>query len=174
MSSDNPYSAPSVDPTMPPPETGDSILATRGDRFLGAFIDGLVNFGLMLLLFAGLFAAGRVSSFGEFGATDTIYSVITSVGVFAAYVAINWSFMANSGQTIGKKVAKTKAVKMDDQYATVTNLAFKRYAFMHFIGLIPVAGGILSLINVCFIFRKDRRCLHDLIAGTKVIKIQSP
>jgi uncharacterized RDD family membrane protein YckC len=32
------------------------------------------------------------------------------------------------------------------------------------------SGAILYLIDVLFIFRDNRRCLHDLLAGTKVIQ----
>jgi uncharacterized RDD family membrane protein YckC len=36
---------------------------------------------------------------------------------------------------------------------------------------IPLLGGLFSLVNVCFIFRDDRRCIHDLIADTIVVKV---
>ena len=32
------------------------------------------------------------------------------------------------------------------------------------------AGGLFSIVDICFIFRDDRRCIHDLIAGTQVVK----
>ncbi len=32
-------------------------------------------------------------------------------------------------------------------------------------------GSILMLTNVLFIFRSDRRCIHDLIADTKVVRL---
>ena len=35
---------------------------------------------------------------------------------------------------------------------------------------IPVAGGIFALADLLFIFREDRRCLHDHIAGTRVVR----
>jgi uncharacterized RDD family membrane protein YckC len=34
------------------------------------------------------------------------------------------------------------------------------------LGFIP----FYSLVDVLFIFRDDRRCIHDLIAGTKVVE----
>ncbi len=39
------------------------------------------------------------------------------------------------------------------------------------IGMVPYVGGIYGLIDSLFIFREDRRCVHDLIAGTKVVDI---
>ena len=35
--------------------------------------------------------------------------------------------------------------------------------------LLVTKGQTLGLIDVLFIFRSDRRCVHDLIAGTKVV-----
>ena len=35
---------------------------------------------------------------------------------------------------------------------------------------IPCLGAIYALVNVLFIFGDERRCLHDLIAGTKVVE----
>ena len=34
---------------------------------------------------------------------------------------------------------------------------------------IPYLGAVIWLANGLFIFRDDRRCIHDLIAETKVI-----
>jgi uncharacterized RDD family membrane protein YckC len=38
------------------------------------------------------------------------------------------------------------------------------------IGAIPYLGGIYGLVDALFIFRDDRRCVHDHIAGTRVVK----
>jgi hypothetical protein len=35
---------------------------------------------------------------------------------------------------------------------------------------IPVAGPFLSLIDSGFIFSKQKRCAHDYVAGTMVVK----
>jgi len=39
------------------------------------------------------------------------------------------------------------------------------------LGAVPMIGNVFTIVNYCFIFRADRRCLHDLIAGTKVVKV---
>lgn len=38
-----------------------------------------------------------------------------------------------------------------------------------FIGRIPLAGPIFKLVNALFIFGEERQCLHDKLAGTKVL-----
>jgi uncharacterized RDD family membrane protein YckC len=37
-------------------------------------------------------------------------------------------------------------------------------------GQIPVVGQIFSFINILFIFTKEKRCIHDLVAKTKVVQ----
>jgi uncharacterized RDD family membrane protein YckC len=38
-------------------------------------------------------------------------------------------------------------------------------------GVIPYVYVVVGLIDSALIFRRDRRCLHDLIAGTKVVAV---
>jgi uncharacterized RDD family membrane protein YckC len=35
-------------------------------------------------------------------------------------------------------------------------------------------GGLLAVVDVLFVFRRDRRCLHDLVAGTRVVRTDWP
>jgi hypothetical protein len=37
------------------------------------------------------------------------------------------------------------------------------------IGLLPLVGWIVKTVDILFIFRNDRRCIHDMIANTMVI-----
>jgi len=46
-----------------------------------------------------------------------------------------------------------------------------RYALVQASVLLPLVGKASRLIDTIFIFRENRRCLHDLIAGTRVVKI---
>jgi uncharacterized RDD family membrane protein YckC len=43
---------------------------------------------------------------------------------------------------------------------------------MQGVGVLPFVGPLLSIVNVLLIFRDDRRCGHDLIAGTRVVKLR--
>jgi uncharacterized RDD family membrane protein YckC len=38
-------------------------------------------------------------------------------------------------------------------------------------GALPCIGPFYSLADILCIFREDRRCLHDHIAGTKVVQV---
>ena len=48
-----------------------------------------------------------------------------------------------------------------------------RYLPLQAVGQIPILGVVVGLLNPLLIFRADRRCLHDHIAGTKVVLAQS-
>ena len=45
-----------------------------------------------------------------------------------------------------------------------------RCATAMYVGVIPFLGRLLSLIDLLLIFRDDKRCGHDLLAGTRVVK----
>lgn len=170
MATENPYEAPTVNEVMAETPQATAELAGLGDRFAGALIDGLINAAFVALLIFGAIAAGLIGSFAEFGELGFLPSLAFSIFSFAFYIGINWKFLSTSGQTIGKKVAKTRIVTMDGRVPSMVDLVGKRYAFFSLIGLIPFVGGLLSLVNILFIFGSERRCLHDLLAGTRVIK----
>lgn len=39
------------------------------------------------------------------------------------------------------------------------------------VGSIPFVGRLALLIDVCLIFRADKRCGHDLVAGTHIVQV---
>ena len=76
------------------------------------------------------------------------------------------------GQTIGKLLLQMRIVLADDD----TKAGFMRAVIMRgmipaLISTLPFIGFAFTLFNVAFIFRADRRCIHDHIAGTKVVRI---
>ena len=58
----------------------------------------------------------------------------------------------------------------DGQIISLGKVFGLRYVPIQIASVIPAIGNILPLLDVLFIFREDRRCLHDFIAGTKVVK----
>lgn len=84
---------------------------------------------------------------------------------------LNVKLLIKNGQTIGKKIFKIKIVDLDNILPNKLSLS-KRYTIYLFIQHIPIIGSILHIINLLFIFGKEKRCIHDRIANTKVIKCQ--
>ncbi len=80
------------------------------------------------------------------------------------------------GQTIGKRLLGIRIVRNLDG----SNPGFARAWLLRSLGvgligtlaalILPMLGNVFSIVNYAFIFRADRRCLHDLIADTKVVK----
>ena len=54
--------------------------------------------------------------------------------------------------------------------ANIFKIIFLRSLPFSLLAWIPVFGMLLSFIDILFIFREDRRCLHDKFAGTIVLK----
>lgn len=42
---------------------------------------------------------------------------------------------------------------------------------MMLVGIIPYVGLVVPLVDAVMASRKDQDCLHDLIAGTQVVKV---
>jgi uncharacterized RDD family membrane protein YckC len=58
---------------------------------------------------------------------------------------------------------------LDGTQATFSTILLKRMLPIQVVGIIPSVGSIIAgLVNPLFIFGKDKRCLHDYIAKTKV------
>lgn len=84
--------------------------------------------------------------------------------------------IAVRGQNVGKLVVGVRVVRAD----TGGPAGFMRGVVLRFslpVTLIIVLNGFFLLgfvflvVDYAFMFRDDRRCLHDLMAGTKVVKM---
>lgn len=183
MSEENPYTPPVNQVENPPIQSAvpsSHNYASLGARFLGKLIDVLIMIPLGLVIGIGyalvsppkVIAVEKTSDLFSMGATGYGYgeTLLLAVLGIAAYIGIQWTFWASTGQSIGKKVMKTQVVNLDGSQASAKTIALKRYAIMSLIANVPVAGSLVSLIGVLLIFRRDRNCLHDDIAKTRVVK----
>jgi len=90
---------------------------------------------------------------------------------FAIYLVMNGYLLHKRGQTIGKWALGIKIVSVkNNKILPLWKVFFIRYIPQVLAATIPFVGSILTIVNGLFIFRKDKRCVHDYIAGTKVIK----
>ncbi len=75
------------------------------------------------------------------------------------------------GQTIGKRVLRTKVVKADGNPAVGAGPACGRAAIYALSPLVPLVGWLFDLVNELWLTWDPRRqCLHDRAAHTVVIK----
>ena len=75
--------------------------------------------------------------------------------------------LTRDGQTIGKKLLDIRIVDVE----TGQNAGFGSNVVMRaWVNALLNAIPLYGLVDILFIFRQDRRCIHDLIAGTRVVK----
>ena len=151
----------------------DLELANRWVRLGAQIVD---NIFCMLLMIPGLIwmVIGIVSQQATDPNQIDWVPLVGAVGLICLGVLIVlgiqiWQ-LTTRGQTVGKRLLGIRIVKYTDDSAPGFVGAFIMRALIPgFIGAIPWVGGLFSLVDICFIFRDDRRCIHDLIAGTKVV-----
>lgn len=74
------------------------------------------------------------------------------------------------GQTLGKLLVGTHIVRnADGGRAGFVKAVLLRSLLFYIIGGMPLVGMIILIADGLMIFRQDRRCLHDLVADTKVM-----
>jgi uncharacterized RDD family membrane protein YckC len=79
-------------------------------------------------------------------------------------------FVYRNGQTIGKKLVGIKVARTDGSRATLGRIFWLRYLLNTVITLVPGLGGLYALVDILMIFGEARRCCHDYIADTIVIR----
>jgi uncharacterized RDD family membrane protein YckC len=171
-SNPNPYASPTFVDDKAPRKFGGE-LASRGNRFLGALIDGLIllpiSFGAGVVLGIALVASGVDPQGIQFSIIAAVVGGCLGAG---AFLAVHGYLLATRGQTVGKMIMKTQIVSSDSgELLPLGTLILKRYVPLWVIASIPYVGGLVALANVLAIFRENHKCLHDEIAGTKVIQL---
>ncbi len=165
MTDENPYATPEAEITAP--DDGSGELASLGARFGGAVIDGLIAIATIwpAMYLLGMFDRALD---GQQSIEDIVGGAVLG---FALFLLINGYLLANRGQTVGKMLVKTRIVSVEDKkILPLWKLILLRYVPVSVVAYVPLIGPILNLVNVLIIFRDDRRCGHDHIAGTVVIK----
>ena len=146
-------------------------LAGRGRR-LGAYIIDTIIAGIVLIAVAyfnpGPLGVTMLDIMRE--PTTQQMSTAGSIWFLIIIMAINSYLLVTKGQTLGKRMLGIRIVDAaSNGAATAVKLLGLRYVLVLLVMAIPIIGQLLGLIDVLFIFRSDRRCVHDLIAGTKVV-----
>jgi len=165
----NPYAPPQAAVLDIADPAAGAVLADRGTRLGASILDGLIV-GVMVYL--PLIVATLVTGASQDVSAErpdlsglAIGSIVALAG-FVVWLAITIKFMIANGQSIGKKACGIKVVRRDGSRASVSRLIWLRNVVNGVLGLIPLYG----FIDALFIFGEARRCLHDHIADTIVVK----
>lgn len=168
----NPYAPPQA--AIAAPLAGGSLeLATLGQRLGASMLDSLIAVLCVIPAIIGIAMMDGSTSespppvaLGLFGLTGLL---------FLGLLIWNLVLLATRGQTIAKKWLGIRIVTFPEgANPGGVKTILLRLLVNGLIGAVPLLGPIYSLVDICFIFREDRRCIHDLIAGTQVVKGQPP
>ena len=186
----NPYSPPGSDFNAGAAASGQAVeLAERGTRLWAVTIDGLlISIPLLPLVVIGIYfavvaeaaearaAAGAEAVPALFGLGPNEMMVVLGAAtglcmLGALAIAIyQWVLISRTGQTLGKKWTGIRIERLDGNPVTFGTGVFLRNWVPKLIGSVPYLGALFQLVDCLYIFRDDRRCIHDHIAGTRVVR----
>jgi uncharacterized RDD family membrane protein YckC len=90
---------------------------------------------------------------------------------FAMFILLHGFLLYHQGQTIGKRMLRIRMVDLRGEVPALGRMLVTRYGIFWLISQIPGIGLSVKIADAAMIFRKDRRCLHDLTAGTRVVEV---
>ncbi len=103
---------------------------------------------------------------------------LLDIGLFFITLIIGWViwslFTWQTGQTPAKRILRQQVVDANTgEPFTFVRMLLREFAVKGVAGGLASAGtnGVTFVIDSLFIFRKDRRTLHDLVISSKVIQL---
>ncbi len=136
-----------------------AALAGRLARLGAAIVDGIV-----LVVPIAVFAVVTPLLVRGPGG-ETVASVFILLSFLIVFI-FQMVLLTKDGQTLGKKALGIRIVKMN----TGLNGGFVPNVLLRLIvNVLLWVIPMYILVDILFIFRSDRRCIHDLIAGTQVV-----
>lgn len=168
---------------QPKPDAPVDNTAAYHKRFLAFAIDAL------LLLFAMVFVmrylglepsstadmqAAQAELYAKLNALSDASKMFLAFAPHLIFFALHGLSLYQRGQTVGKRIMGIAIVTLSNQKPAFFPLIAQRYISQWLVVMVPVIGPILRVVDILLIFREDKRCLHDVIAKTKVIDLSVP
>lgn len=142
----------------------------------------LVDFSISLLIMALFLSFSAIDIFsllrkGDLQASTTVslfllfqfFQMALTIGIFIFiyYTIIPWRL---NGQTFGKRLFRIRTVKIDGTSMDLVTIIVRELIGRLFIDYTTFGLGMF-ISYLVMISRPDKRSIHDIIAGTKVIDI---
>lgn len=162
---ENPYSTPESQIYEEPMlEEEELELAGRGARLLAVIIDSI-----MFFVFAFVVGFVLALTVGEDVVTSQSDLALGSF-ILVIYCGLNTILLVKKGQTLGKMILKIKIVNPNtSQVPGFVDIILKRYVAFMILSILPLVS-LATIIDPFMIFRESRKCWHDDLANTIVVK----
>jgi uncharacterized RDD family membrane protein YckC len=165
------------------------LLAYRSDRLAAVVLDS-VSLGI-----AGVVA---IYAWNATSLSSDASRIATEYASWSLFLAVQAYFLTTRGQTLGKLFFHIRIVRSADggpagfaravllryivpellllalTWRAATGDGHAPFAWISLDSWPEALAMVLQLADVLFIFTADRRCLHDRLAGTKVIRVLAP
>ena len=143
-------------------------MAGLGRRLVAAGVDFVVVgiAGFVLVIGTGAFE----------DAEDYVGNILARIVAygFLTYVLVSGLLLWRRSQTVGKALLGLVVVSAGAETpAPLWRLAVRATFFMALYGVFLGWPGLISLVDHAFIFGAKRRCLHDLVCGTEVVRTEA-
>jgi uncharacterized RDD family membrane protein YckC len=143
---------------------GPRALAGRDERVLAAMADAVI-FAVLWALAA--FATGALTlAGGPFGWNPAGANALAMLG----YYLLQGYPLLTQGQTVGKQMQDISIVDAETGRLASWPRVAARCLVAHLPLWIPWVGVLWAVIDSLAMLRGDRRCLHDLATGTRVVR----
>lgn len=94
-----------------------------------------------------------------------------------SYLLVNVYFLSAAGQTLGKRFLQISMLaRADDSVVALWRYALRALPLCAVAGIFidPLAFGVVFLLDLLPILGPRRRCLHDYLADTRVVRVGVP
>jgi uncharacterized RDD family membrane protein YckC len=184
----NPYEAPRAELEPAPLPEPASTPATRKRRLGAVLLDGLLYMLAQRILYLGGLRQHAIAAGGnviELYLRSGPWGYATGTAVLALTV-LQWWLIAVRGQSLGKILVGTRIVRLDGRRVDfVHGVVLRSWPLELPALLLPLLGftvktipywvvAAVLTIDDLFIFGAQKRCLHDRVADTKVIRLGAP
>jgi uncharacterized RDD family membrane protein YckC len=112
---------------------------------------------------------------GDQEATAVAGAVLVGGALITLAICLyQWVKLSTTGQTLGKRWMGVRVVRVDGQPIGFGSAVVLRVWLPTLLQAVPLLGPLFGLVDVLWIFGQERRCVHDLMAGTRVVDASAP
>jgi uncharacterized RDD family membrane protein YckC len=145
-------------------------LATRTSRLVAKIFD--------VMFLAGSFVPGLIIFFAardgrRKDADLELAGILTMMLCYVGIIIYEAVLLSAHGQTLGKRIMRIRVVNYHSGdnpgfLGAIVLRIFVPFVIEAVLGPLCI---IFLLADICFIFGDERRCLHDMLAGTTVVEV---